>query len=73
MSPFKPCPSCPDGNVWVSNGPTAKACPTCNGKAIVNLDGSPVSDAEEEDAYVAELEQEEQSLDYFNKYVAGDR
>lgn len=36
------CPSCPDGYVWDANGPTAKTCPTCGGKAIVNLDGSKV-------------------------------
>ena len=31
----QPCPSCPDGNEWNSNGPTGRACPTCNGKAYI--------------------------------------
>ena len=39
----KPCPSCPDGSVWDSNGSTAKTCPVCNGYATVNLDGSPIA------------------------------
>ena len=36
----RPCPSCPDGSVWTSNGPTAKRCPTCNGHAALRADGS---------------------------------
>lgn len=38
----RPCPACPDGSVWDSNGPTSKTCPVCNGHATVHLDGSPV-------------------------------
>ena len=37
---LKPCPSCPDGNEWDSNGPTGRACKTCGGHAMINLDGS---------------------------------
>ena len=40
-----PCPSCPDGYVWTSNGPSAKACPTCKGYAVVNRNGSPCAAA----------------------------
>ena len=36
-----PCPSCPDGNEWDSNGPTGRACRVCKGHALVNRDGSP--------------------------------
>jgi rubrerythrin len=36
----RPCPSCPDGNVWGANGPTGAPCPTCNGHGVVFLDGS---------------------------------
>jgi hypothetical protein len=36
----RPCPSCPDGNVWGSNGPTGATCKTCNGHAVVFMDGS---------------------------------
>lgn len=42
-SETKPCPACPDGNQWDSNGPTGKACPVCNGYAIVQLNGSPIN------------------------------
>ncbi len=31
----RPCPDCPDGYLWNSNGQTAKACPTCGGKAYL--------------------------------------
>ena len=31
----RPCPSCPDGNEWNSNGPTGRACRTCGGKAYL--------------------------------------
>lgn len=34
----QPCPSCPDGNEWNSNGPTGRACPTCKGKAYLGSD-----------------------------------
>lgn len=44
MSDTKPCPSCPDGNEWSSEGPTGRACRTCKGYAVVNLDGSPVAE-----------------------------
>jgi hypothetical protein len=37
---LKPCPSCPDGYVWGSDGPTAKTCPRCLGHAVINFDGS---------------------------------
>ena len=30
-----PCPACPDGYVWNSNGPTRKLCPVCKGLAAV--------------------------------------
>lgn len=30
-----PCPACPDGYVWNSNGPTRKTCPVCKGLAAV--------------------------------------
>jgi hypothetical protein len=29
------CPACPDGNEWDSNGPTGRACQTCDGKAYL--------------------------------------
>ena len=35
----RPCPSCPDGNEWGVNGPTGRACKTCEGKAYVGEDG----------------------------------
>ena len=35
----RPCPSCPDGNVWTAEGPTGKTCPTCNGHGFVYLNG----------------------------------
>lgn len=34
----QPCPSCPDGNEWNSNGPTGRTCKTCNGKAYIGDD-----------------------------------
>ena len=36
----RPCPRCPDGYVWNSNGPTPKCCPVCNGHAALRADGS---------------------------------
>ena len=39
---YKPCPACPDGNLWNSNGPTGATCPVCKGHAALNLDGSPL-------------------------------
>jgi hypothetical protein len=33
-----PCPSCPDGNEWNSNGPTGRACPVCHGYAFIGED-----------------------------------
>jgi len=30
-----PCPGCPDGNVWDSNGPTSECCPVCGGTAVI--------------------------------------
>jgi hypothetical protein len=43
---YRPCPACPDGGVWTSEGPTGKLCPVCKGHAVVNLDGSPIKPAE---------------------------
>jgi hypothetical protein len=40
--PFKPCPACPDGNVWTANGPTGATCPVCRGYAVLHLNGSPI-------------------------------
>ena len=34
----QPCPSCPDGNEWNSNGPTGRACPTCGGNGFIGAD-----------------------------------
>jgi hypothetical protein len=71
----KACSGCPDGSVWNSNGPTSKTCPICRGQAIVNLDGSALTQqqiAEEDEQMEAEAA-EEQSLDYFNHHIAGDR
>ena len=31
----QPCPACPDGNEWDSNGPTGRACQVCNGRAYL--------------------------------------
>ena len=63
---FKPCPSCPDGNEWASNGPNGRACRTCGGFAVMHLDGSQITkqefyaacepDSEDEDALRSELE-----------------
>ena len=36
---LRPCPDCPDGSVWASQGPTSKICPTCKGYAVVKLNG----------------------------------
>lgn len=30
-----PCPDCPDGYVWNTNGQTNKECPTCKGNAFI--------------------------------------
>ncbi len=43
----RPCPSCPDGNEWNSNGPTGRACPTCKGNAYL---GEPDDDIGDDDA-----------------------
>ena len=40
---LRPCPACPDGNVWDSNGPTGKTCSVCNGHAVVTLSGAPIA------------------------------
>ena len=42
---YRPCPDCPDGQMWNSNGPMGKTCTTCNGFAAVNLDGSWIAEA----------------------------
>lgn len=49
--PLKPCPSCPDGYVWTSNGQTGKTCPTCKGYAVVHLNGDPLTKQEQEARY----------------------
>ena len=40
---FKPCPSCPDGNEWASNGPTGRVCKICGGFAVTHMDGSTIT------------------------------
>ena len=52
---LRPCPRCPDGNVWTANGPTGAVCPTCKGYAFVNMDGSPCA------ASIAQLEAAQQT------------
>lgn len=47
---FKPCPSCPDGNEWDSNGPTGRACKTCGGFAVTHIDGKKITRQEFEGA-----------------------
>lgn len=32
------CPSCPDGYVWTQEGPTGAECPTCKGKAYIEVE-----------------------------------
>lgn len=39
-----PCPQCPDGYVWTSNGPTCKPCPRCKGLAYLGEDTDEESD-----------------------------
>ncbi len=34
----EPCPACPDGNEWSTDGPTGRACPVCKGKAYMGED-----------------------------------
>lgn len=46
---LKPCPACPDGSVWNSNGPTGATCKTCKGHAVVHLNGSPLTKDEAEE------------------------
>jgi len=36
-----PCPACPDGNEWASNGPTGRACPVCGGTAELPKEPAP--------------------------------
>lgn len=38
-----PCPACPDGYVWNSNGPTGATCPRCKGHAVVYRNGTQLS------------------------------
>ena len=47
---LRPCPACPDGSVWNSDGPTSRTCPVCLGTAEINLDGSPTDEARQFDA-----------------------
>jgi len=35
----RPCPACPDGYVWTTQGQTGAPCRTCGGFAVVHLDG----------------------------------
>ncbi len=53
----RPCPLCPDGSVWNSNGPTGRKCPACNGKAYIGDDDEP-SDEEQADDWPAYMEEE---------------
>ena len=39
---LKSCPVCPDGYEWIGNDQSGRACPICEGYAVVNLDGSPL-------------------------------
>ena len=43
---YRPCPDCPDGQVWNNDGPTGRACKTCKGFATLNLDGSALEEPE---------------------------
>jgi len=45
---FRPCPQCPDGYVWNSDGSTGKTCQLCKGYAVVNPDGSPLTKEQQE-------------------------
>ena len=49
---LRPCPACPDGNVWGSEGPTGRICPVCGGFAEVKMDGSLCDAARERSRYV---------------------
>ena len=42
---LSPCPSCFDGSVWDRDGPTARACKTCMGYAVVKRNGGLCDDA----------------------------
>lgn len=44
----QPCPSCPDGNEWNSQGPTGRACPTCHGNAYIGEDDSDVCECNDD-------------------------
>ena len=33
-----PCPACPDGNEWSTEGPTGRTCPVCKGKSYIGSD-----------------------------------
>jgi DnaJ-class molecular chaperone len=39
-----PCPACPDGQVWTSDGPTGRLCPVCQGKAFIGEEECPLCD-----------------------------
>ena len=45
------CPSCPDGQLWDSNGPTSDACLTCGGEAWIWEAEPEMSDDELEEVY----------------------
>jgi len=46
---LKPCPSCPDGNEWDSDGPTGRVCKTCKGFAFVKPNGAPLTEEQQAD------------------------
>ncbi len=54
----RPCPLCPDGSVWNSNGPTGRKCPACNGKAYIGDDDEPSESEEQADDWPAYMEDE---------------
>lgn len=46
-APFatRPCPACPDGNRWTTEGPMG-TCPVCGGYAVVKMTGQAFTKAE---------------------------
>jgi hypothetical protein len=43
-----PCPACPDGQVWNSEGPTGRRCPVCKGRAVLGGDEDDATASEQE-------------------------
>lgn len=41
-----PCPACPDGYVWTTNGQTAAKCKVCNGYAALKRNGEKLTERE---------------------------